>query len=83
MVVLQSYKLTKHFDLGDWCRLLEVSFVGEEGLDWGGLRREWFELLCTELFDPSRSGLFMRFSNSPQALVSDVCVILLSVIINF
>lgn len=64
-----SYKLTKHFDLGDWCRLLEVSFVGEEGLDWGGLRREWFELLCTELFDPSRSGLFMRFSNSPQALV--------------
>ncbi|XP_070180625.1 apoptosis-resistant E3 ubiquitin protein ligase 1-like [Littorina saxatilis] len=64
-----SYKVTRHFDLGDWCRLFELSFVGEEGLDWGGLRREWFELLCTELFDPARSGLFMRFSTSPQALV--------------
>ncbi|XP_076442500.1 apoptosis-resistant E3 ubiquitin protein ligase 1-like isoform X1 [Babylonia areolata] len=64
-----SYKVTKHFDLSDWCRLFEVSFLGEEGLDWGGLRREWFELLCTQLFDPSQSGLFMRFSTSSQGLV--------------
>ena len=74
-LLLQSYKVTRHFDLGDWCRLFEVSFVGEEGLDWGGLRREWFELLCTELFDPARSGLFMRFSTSPQGMVSLACVL--------
>ncbi|KAK7493478.1 hypothetical protein BaRGS_00015378 [Batillaria attramentaria] len=64
-----SYKTTKSFDLGDWCRLFEVSFTGEEGLDWGGLRREWFELLCTELFDPARSGLFKKLSSSSQSMV--------------
>ncbi|XP_064603718.1 apoptosis-resistant E3 ubiquitin protein ligase 1-like [Liolophura sinensis] len=64
-----SYKATKSFDLQDWCKNFEITFQGEEGLDWGGLRREWFELLCTDLFDPTESGLFTRFTDSPQALV--------------
>jgi len=40
------------------------------GVDWGGLRREWFELLCAALFDP-RNSLFSAFSESSnqQALV--------------
>jgi hypothetical protein len=40
------------------------------GLDWGGLRREWFESVCTQLFDPSISGLYRRFSDDSQGLVS-------------
>lgn len=40
------------------------------GLDWGGLRREWFELLCTELFDPANSDFFHRFTSDTQGLVS-------------
>lgn len=40
------------------------------GLDWGGLRREWFELLCVELFDPSNSDFFHRFTSDTQGLVS-------------
>lgn len=65
-----SYKATKHFDISDWCRNFEILFTGEEGLDWGGLRREWFELLCTELFDPNCSGLFRRFAeDDSQGLV--------------
>lgn len=43
-----------------------VNFV--PGLDWGGLRREWFQLLCTELFE--KSGLFVKLSDSSQSLVS-------------
>lgn len=40
------------------------------GLDWGGLSREFFELLCAQLFDVS-DGLFMRFDrDNHQALVS-------------
>ena len=43
------------------------------GLDWGGLRREWFELLCVALFDRRHSGLFTSFSDddpgASQALV--------------
>lgn len=38
------------------------------GLDWGGVRREWFELICAALFD-SGNGLFASFGESQQALV--------------
>nr|CAD7261386.1 unnamed protein product [Timema shepardi] len=39
-----------------------------QGLDWGGVRREWFELTCAALFD-AKNGLFTSFSESQQALV--------------
>ena len=39
------------------------------GLDWGGLRREWFEMLCSELFDATGCGLFIQFNTDTQALV--------------
>lgn len=31
---------------------LRVKWEGEEGIDAGGLRKEWFLLLCRQLFDP-------------------------------
>ena len=47
----------------------EVFFL-VPGLDWGGLSREFFQLICVELFDASNK-LFMRFSEeNHQALVS-------------
>ncbi|CAG8493089.1 2866_t:CDS:10 [Ambispora leptoticha] len=36
---------------------LRIEFVGEDGVDAGGLRKEWFLLLVRELFDP-RYGMF-------------------------
>lgn len=38
-------------------------------LDWGGPRREWFELICKTLFDTSNQ-LFTRFSDNNQGLVN-------------
>ena len=39
------------------------------GLDWGGLRREWFELLCVALF-AHENKFFTRFNkDDPQAMV--------------
>lgn len=32
---------------------LKVQFVNEEGIDAGGLRKEWFLLLAREIFDPN------------------------------
>lgn len=32
---------------------LKVEFVGEDGIDAGGLRKEWFLLLAREVFDPN------------------------------
>ena len=48
---------------------LRVVFFFSLGVDWGGLRREWVELLCKALFS-HESGFFTRFNaDDPQALV--------------
>lgn len=36
---------------GDIKKGLKIDFVGEEGVDAGGLRKEWFLLLIREVFD--------------------------------
>ena len=41
---------------------LRVQFVGEEGLDAGGLAREWFGLLAREMFNPNYA-LFIPSAN--------------------
>lgn len=63
-----SLKATKGFSVSDWCRNFEITFQGEQGVDWGGLRREWFQLVCAALFDP-KNQLFKGFSDNHQALV--------------
>jgi E3 ubiquitin-protein ligase HECTD2 len=42
---------------------LRVQFIGEEGVDAGGLRKEWFLLLAKEIFDP-QYGLFIYDEDS-------------------
>jgi E3 ubiquitin-protein ligase HECTD2 len=43
---------------GELKKSLRVGFVGEEGIDGGGLRKEWFLLVVRELFNPV-FGLFV------------------------
>jgi len=47
---------------------LKIQFVDEEGIDAGGLRKEWFLLLVREIFDPNHgmyiSCLFENASSS-------------------
>ena len=47
-----TWKATRHFLQSDWARLFEIYFDGELGVDQGGLRREWFELITKFVFDP-------------------------------
>ncbi|MGH0153840.1 UNVERIFIED_CONTAM: hypothetical protein FKN15_025809 [Acipenser sinensis] len=63
-----SLKVTRNFSVSDWSKIFEVVFQDEEALDWGGPRREWFELVCKSLFDTSNE-LFTRFSDNNQGLV--------------
>ncbi|XP_004699091.1 apoptosis-resistant E3 ubiquitin protein ligase 1 [Echinops telfairi] len=63
-----SLKATRNFSISDWSKNFEVVFQDEEALDWGGPRREWFELICKALFDTTNQ-LFTRFSDNNQALV--------------
>lgn len=67
-ILESSMKATKGFSVSDWCGNFEVTFQGEQGIDWGGLRREWFELICSSLFD-ARGSLFCTFHDKRQALV--------------
>ena len=45
---------------------LKITFHKEEGIDQGGLKKEWFSLLINNLFDP-KSGLF-KLSNNLRCL---------------
>ncbi|XP_033636147.1 apoptosis-resistant E3 ubiquitin protein ligase 1-like isoform X2 [Asterias rubens] len=63
-----SMKATKSFATSDWCKKFEITFMGEEGQDWGGLAREWTELVCTSLFSPENK-FFRRFRDNNQGLV--------------
>ncbi|ODN03165.1 putative E3 ubiquitin-protein ligase HECTD2 [Orchesella cincta] len=51
---------TKQKDLK---KKLRVSFVGEPGLDMGGLTKEWFLLLIRDIFQPEY-GMFVYYPNS-------------------
>ena len=47
----------------DLKKKLKISFVGEPGLDMGGLTKEWFQLLIRKIFDPDY-GMFVYFPHS-------------------
>jgi E3 ubiquitin-protein ligase HECTD2 len=42
---------------------LRIEFKGEEGIDAGGLRKEWFLLLVRDVFNPDHGMLFPHFEN--------------------
>ncbi|KAH9138580.1 hypothetical protein AeRB84_017091 [Aphanomyces euteiches] len=53
-----SVKLLMHsVDAGRTREYLHIAFEGEEGLDAGGILREWYLLVCNEVFGPTL-GLF-------------------------
>ena len=43
--------------------MFKVSFVGEPGLDMGGLTKEWFQLLIRKIFEPDY-GMFVYHDKS-------------------
>ncbi|ODN02096.1 Apoptosis-resistant E3 ubiquitin protein ligase 1, partial [Orchesella cincta] len=64
-IIESTWKSTKGLSNTDWCRNFEISFVGEQGIDWGGLRREWFEQVCSRLFESGNPvGMFISFGES-------------------
>ncbi|CAG8366946.1 unnamed protein product [Penicillium salamii] len=51
---------------------LRIEFLGEEGIDAGGLRKEWFLLLVREVFDPHH-GLFVYDDDSQYCYFNPYC----------
>jgi E3 ubiquitin-protein ligase HECTD2 len=57
---------------GDIKKGLRIDFAGEEGIDAGGLRKEWFLLLVREIFDPDH-GLFVYDEDSQYCYFNPYC----------
>ena len=51
----------------DLRKLWRFEFIGEMGIDAGGLAREWFELVCKEIFDPD-TGLWMSSATNQMSM---------------
>ena len=62
-VFLDSYK-SLYFKNGDEMKFgkLSIRFHGEEGVDAGGVTREWFQVLSRQMFDPGYA-LFLPVSS--------------------
>lgn len=60
----------------DLRKLWRFEFIGEEGIDAGGLAREWFQLVTEEIFDPdmglwqSSAGNQMSMQINPASEIS-------------
>lgn len=50
-----SFNQLRHTNPEAFRSKLKVTFSGEEGVDAGGLRREWFQLMSREMFNPAIS----------------------------
>ena len=61
-ILEESYRLVMKLRGKELRKRLLVKFRGEEGLDYGGVAREWLHLLGRELFNP-HYGLF-QYANA-------------------
>ncbi|XP_055592000.1 E3 ubiquitin-protein ligase SMURF2 [Uranotaenia lowii] len=62
----ESYRLIMKMRPRDMRKRLMVKFKGEEGLDYGGVAREWLHLLSLEMLNP-QYGLF-QYSGDDRSL---------------
>uniref|UniRef100_A0A0V0G8E9 E3 ubiquitin-protein ligase n=1 Tax=Triatoma dimidiata TaxID=72491 RepID=A0A0V0G8E9_TRIDM len=63
----ESYRLVMKMRAKDLRKRLMVKFRGEEGLDYGGVAREWLYLLSHEMLNP-QYGLFQYSTESTYTL---------------
>ena len=72
-VLTDSFTQLQHLKPAEIRGKLTIQFSGEEGIDAGGLTREWYMLLAREMFNPevalfelspSGDGAYQPFSNS-------------------
>lgn len=62
-----SYRVLSQLQPRDLRKRLLIKFRGEEGLDYGGVAREWFYLLSKQVLSPAY-GLFQYTSNDSYNL---------------
>ena len=61
-ILSSSFKQLQKISPDQWMNKIVIEFIGEEGIDAGGLTTEWFTLIIKELFDP-QNNLFKSTKN--------------------
>jgi E3 ubiquitin-protein ligase HUWE1 len=61
-ILADSYRQLHTLPPKEWLRRIRVHFQGEEGVDAGGLLREWYTTLVRDLFNPGY-GMFELSAN--------------------
>jgi hypothetical protein len=75
-VFMDSYYQLRHRSAEEMRGKLSVQFTGEEGVDAGGLVREWFGILAREIFNPNYAlfrtagGKASTFHPNPMSTVN-------------
>jgi ubiquitin-protein ligase E3 A len=69
-IVRDALQILQHVDQDGLLRKLIVVFKGEQGVDAGGVSREFFYLLCNDAFSPDY-GLFRKVSGGKYWFRSD------------
>jgi len=59
-----AYRIIMSYTPNELKQKLQIKFIGEEGLDYGGLKREFFFLLSHEMFNPDYSLFQYSHENS-------------------
>lgn len=71
-LVLSSFQLelTRSEAAGDLKKQLFVEFDGEQGIDEGGLSKEFFQLIIQRIFNPDYGelGFFLRYRRSCRSI---------------
>ena len=66
-ILLDSMQAVMLLDADEMKKLWRIQFIGEEGIDAGGLKREWFQLVSEQLFNLD-SGLWMTCGENQMCL---------------
>ena len=61
-VFQDSFQQLRFLNRDELMRPFSIKFVGEEGVDAGGVTREWYSVLCRQMFSP----LYALFVKSPD-----------------
>lgn len=59
-----SFHQLSRIDFKELWKPLKITFIGEEGVDAGGLTKEWYHVLCAEIFNPNYALFVKSFDKS-------------------
>ena len=70
-LVYQSFETFRKLEHEDLKKKTRIEYSGEDGIDSGGLTKDWFLELSRQLFDPQLC-LFRKYKGGPRGIVFDI-----------